>query len=176
MTDDSAKQTRDAKLAAACAKAPNAASPTPNSSSICATPPCPSARSRTTPNDPVHLPYLHTAPPLHRVMLRRRRGLPGILVLIYWQGSRWPGQLAPPSPPPTRLKPCSGCGATYALPDGSVLVTAVLLARRCRRHAGGYYHRHHLRGAARQTLYGGLGKTRLIWRWSALLLISLPAQ
>ena len=39
-------------------------------------------------------PYLHTAPPLRRVMLQVAAAtLPGVLVLLYWQGSRWLGQL-----------------------------------------------------------------------------------
>ena len=32
-------------------------------------------------------PYLHTAPPLRRVMLQVAAAtLPGVLVLLYWQG------------------------------------------------------------------------------------------
>ena len=77
-------------------------------------------------------PYLHIAPPLRRVMLQVAAAtLPGVLVLLYWQGSRWLGQLA------------LTIAAAYALEaavlwlrrkpyaplrDCSVLVTAVLLA------------------------------------------------
>ncbi|WP_298644887.1 RnfABCDGE type electron transport complex subunit D [uncultured Cardiobacterium sp.] len=77
-------------------------------------------------------PYLHTAPPLRRVMLQVAAALiPGILVLIWWQGSRWLGQLA------VAVITAYLCETAVLLlrqrplaplRDGSVLITALLLA------------------------------------------------
>ena len=77
-------------------------------------------------------PYLHTAPPLRRVMLQVAAALiPGVLVLIWWQGSRWLGQLA------VAVATAYACEAAELLMrkkplaplrDGSVLITALLLA------------------------------------------------
>ena len=77
-------------------------------------------------------PYLHTAPPLRRVMLQVAVALiPGVLVLIWWQGSRWLGQLA------VAVATAYACETAVLLMrkkplaplrDGSVLITALLLA------------------------------------------------
>lgn len=77
-------------------------------------------------------PYLHTAPPLRRVMLQVAAALiPGVLVLIWWQGSRWLGQLT------VAVATAYACEAAVLLMrkkplaplrDGSVLITALLLA------------------------------------------------
>ena len=77
-------------------------------------------------------PYLHTAPPLRRVMLQVAAALiPGVLVLIWWQGSRWLGQLA------VAVATAYACETAVLLMrkkplaplrDGSVLITALLLA------------------------------------------------
>ncbi len=129
-------------------------------------------------------PYLHTAPPLRRVMLQVAAAtLPGIAVLVYWQGSRWLGQLA------------LTIAAAYALEaavlwlrrkpyaplrDGSVLVTAVLLALSLPVLAPWWIA---LIGIAfavllGKHLYGGLGQNPFnpAMVGFAVLLISFPAQ
>ena len=129
-------------------------------------------------------PYLHTAPPLHRVMLQVAAAtLPGILVLIYWQGSRWLGQLA------------LAIAAAYALEaavlwlrrkpyaplrDGSVLVTAVLLALSLPVLAPWWIPLIGITFAVLlgKHLYGGLGQNPFnpAMVGFAVLLISFPAQ
>ena len=129
-------------------------------------------------------PYLHTAPPLRRVMLQVAAAtLPGVLVLLYWQGSRWLGQLV------------LTIAAAYALEaavlwlrrkpyaplrDGSVLVTAVLLALSLPVLAPWWIP---LIGIAfavllGKHLYGGLGQNPFnpAMVGFAVLLISFPAQ
>ena len=129
-------------------------------------------------------PYLHTAPPLRRVMLQVVAAtLPGVLVLLYWQGSRWLGQLV------------LTIAAAYALEaavlwlrrkpyaplrDGSVLVTAVLLALSLPVLAPWWIP---LVGIAfavllGKHLYGGLGQNPFnpAMVGFAVLLISFPAQ
>ena len=129
-------------------------------------------------------PSLHIAPPLRRVMLQVAAAtLPGVLVLLYWQGSRWLGQLA------------LAIAAAYALEaavlwlrrkpyaplrDGSILVTAVLLALSLPVLAPWWIP---LIGIAfavllGKHLYGGLGQNPFnpAMVGFAVLLISFPAQ
>lgn len=129
-------------------------------------------------------PYLHTAPPLRRVMRQVAAAtLPGIAVLIYWQGSRWLGQLALTIAAAYALEAAVLWlrGKPYApLRDGSVLVTAVLLALSLPVLAPWWIPLIGITFAVLlgKHLYGGLGQNPFnpAMVGFAVLLISFPAQ